>query len=238
MMPTPPWQRSRPAREPRRALSREAIVDAAARILDQEGAEAMSMRRVAQALGTGPASLYAHVSGKEELEALVLDRIAAEITLPEPDPDRWQEQVKEVLRGSVAMLERHPGAARMAMATIPTGENMLIVTERLLAIMRGAGVPDQVAAYAVDLLHMYAVATALEGDIYREAGKSEESFSDITGSIRTFIESLPVDRFPNLVAVAGPMVTGGGAERFEFGLDILVAGIAAHARPAPAEPPA
>ncbi len=85
-LPTPPGRRPRKAATPRRPLTQEAIVETAIRVLDAEGLEAVTMRRVAQELGTGPASLYAHVSGKEELRELMLDRVAAEIKLPSPIP--------------------------------------------------------------------------------------------------------------------------------------------------------
>src|SRR3954451_8147897 len=94
-LPEPPRRRSRVAR-PERArepLSRERIVDATFRIVDAGGLDAVSMRSVADALGTGPASLYAHVSGKEELLSLLIERLAGEMRLPEPDADRWQEQI-------------------------------------------------------------------------------------------------------------------------------------------------
>ena len=97
-IPEPPWaatRRERPARTP---LTREAIVDAALRVVDREGADGLSMRRVAEELGTGPASLYWHVASKDELINLVVDRVVGEIELPPPDPERWQEQFMEGMR--------------------------------------------------------------------------------------------------------------------------------------------
>src|ERR687888_2227530 len=86
-IPEPPWKaapRERPARTP---LTREAIVDAALRVLAREGADGLSMRRVAEELGAGPASLYWHVASKDELINLLIDRVTSEIPLPPPDPD-------------------------------------------------------------------------------------------------------------------------------------------------------
>jgi len=76
-LPTPPWERAArktkaPARTP---LTQEAIVAAALRILESEGYDALSMRRVAADLGTGAASLYAHVANKDELLKLCIDRV-------------------------------------------------------------------------------------------------------------------------------------------------------------------
>ncbi len=76
----------------RRPLSLDAIVDVALRIVDEEGTEAVSMRRVAAEFDTGPASLYAYVANKDELLRCVLDRIIEEIVVPEGDT--WQEVVR------------------------------------------------------------------------------------------------------------------------------------------------
>src|SRR5438477_2002143 len=114
--------RSRRARPAKPALSREAIVDAALEIVGKEGIDATSMRRVAQALDTGPASLYVYVANRDELLDLMLDRAVAQVPLPEPDPARWREQLKELLHAQARMLtEDYPGLTRLALATIPTG---------------------------------------------------------------------------------------------------------------------
>ena len=99
-LPIPPWSAARERRvaEPAKApLTRDAIVEAALALLDADGLEGVSMRRVAQRLGTGPASLYQHVGGKDELLELVLDRVSAEVEIPAPGvgADGWQEPLKE-----------------------------------------------------------------------------------------------------------------------------------------------
>src|ERR1700743_2792992 len=96
-IPPPPWQRapdrgSRPRREP---ISKEAIVTAAIGLLDREGLAALSMRRLAEELGTGAASLYWHVGSKDGLLDLVLDEIIGEQQAPEPDPGRGKERLTE-----------------------------------------------------------------------------------------------------------------------------------------------
>ena len=90
--PEPPWRRPQPP--PRAPITREAIVEAALVVLDRVGMDGLSMRRVAEELGTGAASLYWHVRNKEELFQLIFDRVTREIVLPEPDPARWKEQLK------------------------------------------------------------------------------------------------------------------------------------------------
>src|SRR5215207_9689886 len=99
----PPWQQARSPRAARTPLSRERIVEAALQILVDEGYEAVSMRKVAQALGTGPASLYAHVANKKDLDQLLVDHAAAQVRIPDPDPEHWQEQLKDAMRSSLGV---------------------------------------------------------------------------------------------------------------------------------------
>src|SRR5690606_16574099 len=151
--------RQRSVKQP---LSLELIVRTALELLDAEGLDAVSMRKVAQRLGTGAASLYAHVRNKDELHELVLDLVIGEIALPEPDPEKWQDQLKELVRQQVAVLSAHPGIAQVVMRTpAPTGPNALRVSEAMLAILRSAGMPDRVVAFAVDVLALYGTAVAL-----------------------------------------------------------------------------
>src|SRR4051812_18723562 len=126
----PRSRRDRPAKP---ALSREAVVDAALDVLRREGLEALTMRRLAQALDTGPASLYVYVANRDELHALIFEAAVGEIEVEEPDPDRWREQVKTLGRRMVkVMAEDYPGIARLAMAHIPTGDNALRVSDSML----------------------------------------------------------------------------------------------------------
>src|SRR3954453_7699935 len=100
-VPDPPWWRKRPqAAQERQPLTREKIVDAALVLLEREGMQGLSMRKLAQELGAGAASLYWHVGDKEELLSLLLDRIVGESQVPEPDPEHWQDQVRAMARAT------------------------------------------------------------------------------------------------------------------------------------------
>ncbi|HEX3875092.1 MAG TPA: TetR/AcrR family transcriptional regulator C-terminal domain-containing protein [Solirubrobacteraceae bacterium] len=219
-----------PTRTPRRGtITREAVVDAAVKVVDADGLDAMTMRRVGLELDTGGASLYAHVAGKEELLELVIDRVIGELRLPgPPEADRWQEQVKDIVRSMRAVLGAHKDIARACLARIPLGPNALRGSEALIGVMRAGGLPEQVIAYACDLLPLYATATAYEESLYAKLGLGQEELGRYIGEVRTYFASLPVDRFPNVVSLAGPLTAGsGGDERFEFGLEVLVRGLAA-----------
>src|SRR5512132_1614763 len=98
--PPPPWQRVplRASGRRRDPLTQEAIVRAALEVLDADGLDGLSMRRVAEELDTGPASLYWHVGSKDGLLDLLFDHVIGEQHVPDPEPERWREQLKEVAR--------------------------------------------------------------------------------------------------------------------------------------------
>src|SRR3954471_22237202 len=135
--PEPPWRRRQEdtPRVERRPLTRDAIVDAALTLLDREGLGGLSMRKLADELGVGAASLYWHVGDKEELLGLLLDRIVGESQVPEPDPEHWQEQVKELGRAMRRLMHSRRDAAQLSMGRVPTGPNSLPVLEKNLAVL-------------------------------------------------------------------------------------------------------
>ncbi|MBC6459995.1 TetR/AcrR family transcriptional regulator C-terminal domain-containing protein [Actinomadura sp. HBU206391] len=227
-VPVPPWRKPRKAAPPKQPLSQEAILETALRVLRAEGLDAVTMRRVAQELGTGPASLYAHVSNKDELLELMLDHIAAEISVPEPDPARWQEQIKEVAREARRVWSAYADISRVSLGNIPTGPNQLTIAEGQLAIMRAGGVPDQIAAWFVDRLGLFIDADALEGSMYVSRLKEGWDAERYFGQIREYYISLPRERFPLIVSMTDTLMTGGDEERFEFGLDLMVRGLASY----------
>ena len=235
-LPPPPRLPSRAAqpkrREPReRALTRDAIAAATLKIVDAEGLDAVTMRRVAQELGTGAASLYAHVAGKDELLELVVERVIGEVPIPdEPDPAHWQEELKDGMRMIRAAIGGHRDLARAIFARIPFGENALGGAEWMIRTLRAGGLPDQVIAYACDLLPLYVTAVAYEESLYAGENVTPEVMLEFNESMRRYYASVPADRFPNIVALATELTTGTGDERFEFGLEVLVRGLAAMAQ--------
>ena len=225
-MPTLPWEkprRRRPAREP---LTRERIVEAAIRILDRDGLDAVSTRKIAEDLGSGSASLYAHVASRDELIELMVDRIAGQIEVPEPDPEHWPDQLRSYARHAQRVWASHADIVRTSLATIPTGPGRLRVIEGLLAIMRAAGFSDRVAIWGVDRLQIYIDADTYEGWLFTAKVKQGFDVDEYAASIREYYRQLPRDRFP-IVASLADGVGSNGEERFEFGLELIIAGLAA-----------
>jgi len=238
-IPPPPWQRApdRRSRRRREPISRDAIVAAAIGLLDREGLAALSMRRLAEELGTGAASLYWHVGSKDGLLDLVLDEVIGEGKVPDPDPDRWQEQLKQIARDQRAASHRHPWVVRVSIGRIPMGPNALRYSERILAILRAGGLPPHLAVQGYLLL----IAT-INGFTIDETGVDDsvdgrdgsmsldpDSLQEIADMASDYVASLPADRFPNMTALAGEFAFSDPGERFELLIDIFVDGLARRA---------
>jgi len=186
------------------------------------------MRRVADELGTGPASLYAYVTGKEELLELVFDELAGQVNIPDPDPTRWREQVHRVLGDFRQVLIDHRGAALSGLGRIPTTPKMLKATDGLAAILRAGDLPDRVVALGLDQLLLFVCADAFEEGILETTGMTAEEIGLYYQDVHAFYTHLPADRYPTLAQIGSDMIDL-DADRFEFGLNILLAGLASMA---------
>jgi AcrR family transcriptional regulator len=227
-LPAPPWSSKKGKARAKPALSRESITKAALKIVDSEGLGELSMRRLADELGTVASALYAHVSGKEELMQLLVDHVAAELEVPEPDPAHWLEQLREVLRTMHRVFSAHRDLAGANLANIPTGHNAMKVMDRILAILRAGGLSKQDAAFAADLLPMYVTASAYEGSLFAQRLEREPRYFV---ELDRYFRSLPKDRFPVFTTMIDEMTAEDEAHdaRFEFGLDVLLRGLEARA---------
>jgi AcrR family transcriptional regulator len=241
-IPPPPWQRlpDRPARHRRDPISREAIVTAALKLLDAEGLDALSMRRIADELGTGAASLYWHVGSKDGLLDLVMDRLIGEVEVPDADAARWQEQIREAARAQRQTSLRHPYLVRLSIGRIPMGPHALRMSERMLAIFTAGGLPERLAVQGFLLL----IAT-VNGFTLDETGvggpegapRPPEQARAAGDATRAYLASLPPAQFPHLVSHARQFAETDATERFELLLDIYVDGLARHAAAARAPGP-
>jgi AcrR family transcriptional regulator len=216
--------RDRPAKAP---LSEDAVVDAALAILKSEGLDAVTMRRVAAALDTGPASLYVYVSGREGLLQAMQDRTIASIKLDQPDPARWRPQLYSLLQRTYRALAAHPGIAALAMAHPLTTESALLHQENLLATLLAGGLDPQDAAWAADIFAALVTHAAIEDDV-RRADRQ-----DLARQLHQLFTGLPPDRFPLITAHAAQLVAGHSDERFRFAIDVVIDGLLARAERRP-----
>lgn len=220
--------RDRPAKTP---LSEAAIVDAALAITRAEGFDAVTMRRIAAELDTGAASLYVYVRNRDELLWAMFDRAAgAALPLATPDPERWREQVQDLLANFLKTLESYPGLAGALPVGPPATENALAGAENLLGILLAGAIAPQDAAWACDILALIVTATATEADVRRVAvAGSGTDRDDIVDQVRSTFAELPPERFPMLVAHVAEMTAGDGDDRFHFAVDTFLDGLVARA---------
>src|ERR1700761_2583498 len=228
--PRPRSTRDRPAKAP---LSEDAILDTAMRVLREEGLDAVTMRRLATELDTGPASLYVYIRNREELLNAMLDRVGTMVPLEEPDPSRWREQIHRMVDGVLRVMEEHRGIARVAVANVPTGENSLRFADNLAGVLLAGGVSPRDAAWACDILPLITVASAVETATYQERGDEQV---EVAGEIAEVFSTLSADRYPHLARYGDELVSGDGNERFRFAIDTFLDGLVARA-PQPRGPP-
>ncbi|MEU4107301.1 TetR/AcrR family transcriptional regulator [Streptomyces sp. NPDC027717] len=240
--PPSPWERERSARPqatPQRTpLSRERIVEAAFHVLDRQGLDGLSMRQVAAELGVTVSALYAHVSSKDDLLELMYTRLFDDFRMPEPDPERWREQIRDYARAGRKRLLSHRDVARISMAHVPFTAELLPHVEGLLAIFRTAGLPDRIAAEAGDLISTYIDGFVLEEGMWQDRAAARPDGGDsslarpdwreMAGEMQDYFASLPVADFPHLRALADVMVTDSSDERFDIGLEIILRGLASY----------
>jgi len=229
-----PRGRARAAERTRQGLSAERIVDVAIEQMREHGYDAVTMRSIAKALDTGPASLYAHVANRADLDQLVVGKVTELLHVPDPDPDRWDEQLLQTLRDMLEVYRSHRGVARATLGMIPVEPEVWVVSERILALLRAGGVPDQHAAWAVDVLSLLVASVAVEEDIWvqrsaaQSGGLSEEA---TVAEVREIFANLPREHFPLLTSMAGVLTAGSGDERFEFAITMMVEGLKAFSAP-------
>ncbi len=148
-------------------LSRERIVDAAVTLLDEHGADGLTMRRLAQLLGVTSTALYWHVRTKDDVLDLAVDRIFGEVRLPEAGAD-WRDDVRALTRGWRAAILGHPWAAGLIGRPM-LGPNVLARTEFLQAALVRGGFSGRSLAVVTRLVANYVIGAALTEATWRRA---------------------------------------------------------------------
>ncbi len=214
-------RRGGPQKEP---LSRDAIVETALQLLHRDGLDGMSLRKVAAALHTGAASLYAYVDNLQELQALVLDRAIGKTSFRVDAAKDWREGVHHLLASYLAVLTKSPGLAQLAFGTLATGPHALRFLDSMLGQFERGNVDKARAAWAVDMLMLYINATALE--------QSSRSHSpDPLGPMESALRLVTARDYPNIDAAREELMSGPG--RIKWGIDVILNGLGATPVPSP-----
>ena len=221
-----PATRRGPSRGTKRPITIEAIIGTAFSIVATEGYEALTMRRVATALETGPSSLYAHVVNKEDLDELLIGRLCAGIDLPEPDPASWRQQLISVCTQLRDQYLRYPGISQAAFAAAPSNLDTLRVSEGMLAILLAGGIAPQAAAWAIDSLTLYVNAYSLEVSLVNgRLSRSDDNWVVSRDELLRRFAALP-GTFPQTKRYAAELTAGTGHDRFDFTVGLMIDGLA------------
>jgi AcrR family transcriptional regulator len=222
---------ARPERPPRgraRGLSRQQVVRAAIAIADREGLDALTMRRVAEALGAGTMSLYWYVRSKDELIELMRDEVAGEQTLKEASGD-WRSDLATFARDTRKLFLRHPWLASVLGGPPPLGPNSLRQDELSMATVDGLGLDLKTQTAIPAAVYFFVIGFVqrelAQEQVRRRTGVTAEEWRS---SVAPYIEQLlATGQYPNLQRA----ITSGGDEDpdavFEFILNFLLDAIAA-----------
>ena len=205
---------------PQMPLSRAKILQVALQRADTEGLEALSMRKLAQALGVKAMSLYHHVANKDDIIDGMVDLVVGEIALPSLAVD-WQMAMRQRATSAHAVLLRHPWATMAMMSRVNVGPAMLRYIETTLACLVEAGFSYPMADYVWNAIdsHIYgftlqALNFPFEADTYAAVAKD-------------YVAMIPPQQYPYLNQLTQHVIDGrhDGRHDFEFGLNLLLKGL-------------
>ena len=215
--------RTATATRPKVELSRDAIVERALTLMDTEGPDAITIRRIAQEFGVTPMALYWHVANKDELLAAMGDALLADVT-PPPTTGPWSSQLRAVVENLIENLAKHPAAAELVFPRMLIVESGLRVTEFTLSLLEDAGFTREQAA---DLARMalqtaMMLVTQLPG---AESQAAQEERDALLAEKRAYVESLPADRYPHVQAAAHALTACDDESAYYFfGVDLYIEG--------------
>jgi AcrR family transcriptional regulator len=212
-------------------VTRELVLATALELIDRDGVEALSMRRLAAALGRDPMILYRHAPSKAALLDGVVETVLAQLHVDPADPD-WTGQLRAVARNYRILALAHPKVVPLIvtrplatpLALRPRGT--LRPLEHLLALLTSAGFSGS------DALHIYrALFGFLNGHLLNELQELVENPDETDDLLRLGLYRLPLSEFPLLRRLAHALAAYDGAAELESGLDILLTGLAATLSP-------
>lgn len=206
-----------PRKKDSELLTRERIVDAAMRVIDADGLEALSMRRLGSELNVNPMAAYHYVPNKAALYDLILDAVMSGIDLTAIDPaSPVDERLKQAARAYQAAILRHPQAIPVLASRSVRSINALRPVEAFIQLLLEVGLDTTQALAAVDAMAQYILGGVM--------GYYHHMVDVEAGEQREF-DHLPPQEFPGMTRV---LVEGrylGFEGEFEFGLDMMVRGL-------------
>jgi len=202
----------------RPALPPDRILAAALELVDEQGADALSMRSLAQRLGSGTATLYRHFANRSELVAMMVDRMIGEVDF---DADAvaalpWQQACTSFAQQMFDALGRHGNVASLLIGHVPMGPNALARREKILAVLLDNGFPPVVAAHAYATLSRYVLGFAIQ--------LSGSAAVEQDAELAAAFHELDPARYPATLAAADDLPVP-LEEEFAYGLRLIVTGL-------------
>ncbi|MEV6554413.1 TetR/AcrR family transcriptional regulator C-terminal domain-containing protein [Nocardia sp. NPDC051756] len=208
-------------------VTRAAVLDAALEIIDGDGVDGLSMRRLADAVGRDPMVIYRHVPNKAAVLDGVAEIVFAQLSVDATDSD-WQHQLRVVARDFRGLALTHPKVVPLLVTrplATPLGMRPTSVVrplEDMLALLTRAGFAG------ADALHIYrALFGFLYGHVLNELQEIVERPDETDEVLRLGLHRLPIAEFPLLRELAPVLAAYDGAAELERGLDILLSGLTA-----------
>src|SRR5262245_14941679 len=201
----------------RTPLSRDRVLRAALDLVDREGVEALSMRRLGRELGVGAMSLYGHVESKDDLIEGVVEQVFRQMPpiVSGPGTERWQDRIRGHARAYREVLLDHPNAVRLVAGRPLITEGTAAYVDTALGELMAMGFDLIVADRVLGVIAAFTL-----GQVAEQVGDRVRADTPR----RPLRESIDVERFPRLAAV-GDMKPQDYDAQFELGLDFIVAGL-------------
>lgn len=228
----PWWSKSRVVRK--RSLNADRIIDAGMALLDRDGLDGLSMRKLGAELGSGTTSVYWHVPNKDALLDLVVDRLMAEAngaTRHAPG-STWRAELATYAMALRVVLVRHSAAAALFSARAPVGPEGLRFMEGVMSALADAGFGGRQRALAYAALTGYTI-----GHVVLEQRKAptDRSHPPTSGhqlhQLGVLLRGVPRERFPGVFESAADLAELTDEEAFEYGLQRMLDGLQAELRP-------
>lgn len=205
----------------RGALTREEVLRAAVRLADEQGIEALSMRKLGQALGVEAMSLYNHVANKEEILDGIVDLVVGEIALPESAPPDWKQAMRKRAITAHEVLLRHPWATMLLLSRANVGPAMLRYVDATIGCLREAGFSFTMADHAWNALDSYIYGFTLQKLNFPF---QPEEYAQVAES---YIAMIPEAEYPHLHGMTQEIISGNhhGLHELNLGLDLILQGL-------------
>jgi AcrR family transcriptional regulator len=206
----------------RAGLTRERILDAAVELIDRDGVEGFSVRRLAGGLGVDPMSLYNHVANKDDILDGVVESVMSELSLAHDPADTWQQQVRTSARAFRQVALAHPNVAIVMLTR-------RVLTEEPLRLLREAVSPALALGLPIDeAIDVVRTFTAfLTGSILRELGSGMTLAVADPELVRQRVEDVERSSDDVLAGAAHSIAEIDHEALFDYGVELFIAGLAA-----------